>query len=63
MTDGLTPRPPRQERGRPFERAGRAAPADRRIGCRNKGAADIAAAMKVVTSPLAGDDRGGVGDA
>ncbi len=33
------------------------------VGCRNEGAADIAAAMKAVTSALAGDDRGGVGDA
>jgi hypothetical protein len=38
-------------------------PAGRRIGCRNEGAADITAAMKAVTSALAGDDRGGVGDA
>jgi hypothetical protein len=36
MTDGLTPRPPRQARGRPFEKRLSGNPAGRRIGGRNK---------------------------
>lgn len=42
MADGLSPRPPRRGRGRPFEKGRSGNPAGRRAGCRNR--ATIAAA-------------------
>jgi hypothetical protein len=51
MTEGLTPKPPRKVRGRPFEKGRSGNPLGRSVGCRKKTTIAADAAL------LAGEDE------